>query len=478
MMNNTKTCVTIEACNTNIAEAHNFRKVKLDGIRSDLSDQNVYEYKVSASERLAIIKREYKQTVGQRLQSHAHPVIEMVVVGIITRGQAELFVKKIEEKWGVEVLSWAVHVDEGHYDVTSGDWIANYHAHFIVDTTYWTHDPMPGNKKRHGTILRDPKGDAIVECRDRYARRRHFEKEDLSSLQDIAAEVTGLKRGDPSTIQRIRALQYKAIKTQNDLQELSRRQEEMILCNKRLDEQLAGSYQSLRSLARRIIGAVDSHIDIFSVVGGPKRISKINEKRDDLEKWMSLAPEQSSTPLIELVSSFSLTLTDFFLCVFAVFMTAIDELKKQLHILRKEKARRLKQSAQSAVATLLGKPANEKMKQLAEENQYLKKTITQLKVQNSDLSCALEKMESEMSLLREHESGRQKERDRYRESLVERSHIQEMKYMLTSDLSAKIQPQEIDRLEYLGLPTLLGSKNWETVKQRVLQNNLYKKGIK
>jgi|GEM_PF-6904858 len=28
------------------------------------------------------------------------------------------------------------------------------------------------------------------------------------------------------------------------------------------------------------------------------------------------------------------------------------------------------------------------------------------------------------------------------------------------------------------LPTLLGSKNWETVKQRVLQNNLYKKGIK
>ena len=477
-----KTCVTKEECNVYIAEAHNFRKVRLINIREDLSDRNINYLKVLAAERFELIKSVYRKTVGQRLQPHAQPIIELVVYGMTTKEQSEAFARKLEKKLHCEVLSWAVHLDEGHYDIETGEWIPNYHAHFIVDCTIWTHDLIEAPKRHHGKTVKDQDGQVVMEAKDRYARRRRMGKDELSWLQDLASEVTGLERGTPSTIKRLRAIQYRAAQVQKDIEHLNSKQTEIQNNISQLEsqqhklkednviaeERLNKAYLVLRSTAKMMVSTLDSDVASMHEVIGSEMTLKLRRQRDGLNELASIEPKQTHTPIVGLVSAFAIAIAGVIRILMELFEIAMRKLQKQLSELKKQVQRQsLMHSAKGALTALLDKPANEQVRQLAAENQALREANAALEAQNGELGTVNETNQQELLVLRSEVSANKDLDSRYRDLLRERNATVEAKNILAYDLIARIQPQEIVRLEFLGIPALLGAKRWDVIKTKV-----------
>lgn len=81
------------------------------------------------------------------MQSTAQPIQEIVLVidKDTTLEQVEKFCDLIRQL-GMTPLSYAMHKDEGHTDVETGEWIPNYHAHIVADTTCWEHKMVERTK--------------------------------------------------------------------------------------------------------------------------------------------------------------------------------------------------------------------------------------------------------------------------------------------------------------------------------------------
>lgn len=477
-----QTCVSIRPCNTRNAEAHNFRKVRLKGIREDLTCQNEYDIRVPISDRMREIKSAYKIAVGQKLQPHANPIIELVVYGLKTREQAETISYRIENEIGGQVLHWAIHNDEGHEDRKTKIWIPNNHGHIAVDLTYWTHDPITAPKRRHGSLVKDEEGNVVLETKDRYARRRHLSQEDCAHLQDIGAEVTGLERGTPSSRKHIDSQQYKAIKLKEDIDwltqqrdeihatidGLNRQREDIEKENVKVEKQLNNAYVELRVVAETLMSTIDSEMTSMHAVIGPEMKLKLRQQREGLNELVSIEPDQTRTPKVGLVSALAIVISMAIRTLLELFEIAMQKLKKQLADLHKQiRSQSLRQSAQSALTALLDKPANEQTKQLTEENQALREANATLIAQNNELLTEHKTDQRELSFLRSQASAREGLEGRFRDVVIANSNMVKAIDMFASDLQLKVRPNEIIRLEYLGIPTLLGQKKWETIKTKV-----------
>ena len=481
-MDTQKTCASIEPCIVKNADAHNQRKVKLEGIREELTKENVYYLNVNADERYRFIKSEYERTVGQRMSPHAHPIIEIVVVGLYSKEQAERFKIRVEKEFCFEVLSWAIHKDEGHFDLKTREWFPNYHAHFIADRTIWHHNPITLPQKRHGKTVKDEEGNVIMETKDRYARLIQLKGDIYSRMQDIASEVTGLKRGIPSSKKRLRAIQYKYVQAQKELEGLMLKHSEIVATidglnqqrddleekNFEIENRLRGAYEDLKSIGQTIIGAIDMNIDNLHKCGGAEMSLSLRQKKEELERWSIIDPEKSHTSIVELVSSFAATLTSVILALLAVFEAAMANMKKRLAELQKQiKRQSLLQSTKVAIGVLLDKPANEQMRQLVAENQALE-------TKNNELQTELKADQQELMILRSQVSDKKELDNKYRTLVREKNDNANTKNELMAELIYKMQPQDIVRLEYLGFPILLGSNRWDTVKTRVYQKQATK----
>ena len=174
------------------SEAHNYRTKDLAYVRKDLSDKNE-SYSIDTVEnRLATIKRTYRENTGQKMQKKATPIREGVVVidRSTTMKQLRNFADKCEKRFGIKAFQIHMHKDEGHHK--SKEWKENLHAHIVYD---WTNE----------------KGKSIK-----------LNRQDMAEMQTILAESLKMERGISSDRKHLSAIQFKNEAERQQAQELDK----------------------------------------------------------------------------------------------------------------------------------------------------------------------------------------------------------------------------------------------------------------
>jgi len=256
------TSANIQPCKVASAEDHILRRTDQDYFRHDLQYKNDYQVYESIEVRMATIHRVYLEVTGQKIQSHAKPIREIVVTYLGTRVQALAFEEGLKGM-GFSVLSWAIHHDEGHNDVLTNEWIPNIHAHFIVDITQWTHDSVLRAVKSNGRYVVDPEiGKTKRKQIDGYGHAMKLTKAKLSALQDLASKVTGYPRGNTSSIKHLKSIEYKIRQKQEDYRRLS-------VAVEKATKQLRKAVRSSKSVAQKTIAFARESRSKCEILGIP-----------------------------------------------------------------------------------------------------------------------------------------------------------------------------------------------------------------
>lgn len=199
-----KTSVHFQPCKE-ISEIHNYRKKKLDYVRTQLTNKNenwMWDSSKNLADRREEIRKLVKEKTGRKMQSKAVPLHEAVVVidEKTTMDDLKKLGKIYQQRFGIECVHISIHRDEGHWVNRNGEdvglkptdnptqeqiiegvtWKPNLHAHMVFD--WYNHD----NGKSWKTS-----------------------KQDARDMQTIAAEVLSMGRGQESTKQHLDGLSYK-----------------------------------------------------------------------------------------------------------------------------------------------------------------------------------------------------------------------------------------------------------------------------
>lgn len=472
-----KTCVSIQPCNLESAENHNFRKTELVGTRPELACDNRYFLKESALNRLANIKIAYLKTTGQRLQKKASPILEAVVTGIMTAEQAKRFCELLESTFDVEVLSWALHVDEGHYDPETGEWISNPHGHFIFDTTIRDHTLRKVAKRKHGKCVRDENGNVIIVERDKYGTKRKLSKADLSKMQDLAAAVTGWERGKPSTISHIGALLYKAEKLREDIEILTKREEKLsntvsnleraLLDNKETAKNDIGELQNCargivaRYKMQKFVNEDDSNREIRQELDRQcVKLIRVTERNVDDEQTSSLT---------QYILNLNQEICRFIELLLQLYNSVIGSaIKRQEEERRKLKELSTINSAKGFVNTLLRKPADEKAKEMAKAIEDASNTNQQLQSSLDTTKKEKEKLEQELQEERQKSLDYRQENERLQ---AYQKNVTKLVGRIYWTIIENVSPKDLQRLHDLGIDTLFGQRDWENIKSAAGRND-------
>jgi hypothetical protein len=209
-----KTSINIKPAKAN-SKNHNERiekeKGELKYTRKDLQRNN-QSWKEMENVDVDKAAREYcKKISGRQMRSDGVPVKEAVVVIQAHHTIEDLYDlgQEIEKRHGIHCFQIHIHRDEGRWVNDEGypiktktpsiqpkgatQWIINEHAHLHFDV----------QDKKTGKISR-------------------FGKYDFSKLQDIAAEVLGMERGERKENSNTERLEATAYKLQQDLMHLER----------------------------------------------------------------------------------------------------------------------------------------------------------------------------------------------------------------------------------------------------------------
>lgn len=199
-----KTSVHFQPCKE-ISEIHNYRKKKLDYVRTQVTNKNenwMWDSSKSLADRREEIRKLVKEKTGRKMQSKAVPLHEAVVVidYKTTMDDLKKLGKIFQQRFGIECIHISIHRDEGHWINRNGEdvglkptdnptqkqiiegvkWKPNLHAHMVFD--WYNHE----NGKSWKTS-----------------------KQDARDMQTIAAEVLSMGRGQESTKQHLDGLSYK-----------------------------------------------------------------------------------------------------------------------------------------------------------------------------------------------------------------------------------------------------------------------------
>lgn len=201
----------MQACKTASSEIHNQRQKTLSYVRKDLSHLNSYKVLESISDCDLRIRSTYQQVVGQKMQPAATPIEEAVIVvdKDATLDQLIHFGELCRDQLGITPIQYYLHFDEGHYDVKTHEWKPNYHGHIIFDTTCHEHVKVQRQVKKNGKVQKGPEGKPLMHEVDNFGKVIRLTPADMSLMQDLAAEVTGLKRGVSSDAVHLDAQRFK-----------------------------------------------------------------------------------------------------------------------------------------------------------------------------------------------------------------------------------------------------------------------------
>jgi hypothetical protein len=173
------------------SEDHNLRTKELHYVRKDLSDKNESFSIDAVKDRLATIKRTYRETTGQKMQKTATPIREGVVVidKNTSMQQLKSFADRCEKRFGIKAFQIHIHRDEGHRK-SKEEWKENLHAHIVYD---WT----------------DSKGKSIK-----------LNRYDMIEMQTMLADSLNMKRGVSSDKEHLSAIQFKNLAEQEKAKKL------------------------------------------------------------------------------------------------------------------------------------------------------------------------------------------------------------------------------------------------------------------
>lgn len=230
------------------SEEHNLRTKELHYVRKDLSEKNESYSSDTVSNRLATIKRTYRENVGQRLQKKATPIREGVVVidRSTTMKQLRNFADKCEERFGIKAFQIHIHRDEGHHN--SKEWKENLHAHIVYD---WT----------------DNKGKSIK-----------LNRYDMMEMQTMLAESLEMKRGVSSDKKHLNAIQFKAQAEEMRLEKITEESKRIFQANIKFtddNKSLRATNSELKNINSHLI---DSNKNLSEEVQKLKQINSIGSK--------------------------------------------------------------------------------------------------------------------------------------------------------------------------------------------------------
>lgn len=284
-----KTCVRTQRCNVAYSDAHNTRVKALGYVDKERTKYNEGEFfdPRTLPTIVADIAKKVKANTGRKLQKNAAPIREEVIVcnEDTTLDQLKAYVSEHTKRFGTTPLRLFIHRDEGHeatpQDIEDGkaeqvgEWIGNFHAHFVYsiygEATKW----------RNGKLGRGA-------CR---------------TLQDMAAKHLGMERGLSSDVKHLTAQQFKATKAEERAKKAEQREAKA----KEGAEKVAVSFARLKTATNRATeAAVDSKAKLSeakSALAGKvavwfnkdKDVNQLKAERDEAKaeatKWRSSAEE-------------------------------------------------------------------------------------------------------------------------------------------------------------------------------------------
>ena len=372
-----QTSANMQPCRGESAERHNRRDKDLDYIRQDLTKHNSYKLWTTIADQMQKIREEYEKATGQKLQSTAQPIQEIVLVIDMdtTAKQVEDFCDKLKTM-GMTPLSYAIHKDEGHYDKETGEWVPNYHAHIIVDTTCWEHKMVERTKKKNGKNVINPKTKKPEKIKvDAYAKTIKFTREDMSRLQDFAAEATGLERGVASDKVHEEARRFKAKAQAKEIME----QAETIEGQKAL---IAEQEQTIRACVVEMQEQGKSVVKNFDEQTGNLQKNGLEldkaliERRnwletasnDDIEQKAPVAVLQMLRPISDAITVVAMAAAAMASAIADSVSRSVLEKQKMLTALTRQiKEQSIWKSTKGAILSLVNKPANRQVENLQEE---------------------------------------------------------------------------------------------------------------
>ena len=221
------------------SEEHNLRTKELKYVRKDLSDKNESFSIDTVKDRLATIKRTYRESTGQKMQKKATPIREGVVVidKNTSMQQLKSFADKCEKRFGIKAFQIHIHRDEGHHK-SKGEWKENLHAHIVYD---WT----------------DEKGKTVK-----------LNRYDMIEMQTMLAESLEMKRGKSSDRKHLNAIQFKAQAEESRLEKITEESKRIFQANIKFTDDnktLRATHSELKN--------INSHL-----IDSNKNLSADNEK--------------------------------------------------------------------------------------------------------------------------------------------------------------------------------------------------------
>lgn len=225
------------------SEEHNRRLKRLDYVREELTKNNRSWSAQSVADRLADIKQLVKEKTGRSLQSKATPIREAVV--LVKPGTTMEDLHRLRtayrERFGIDVFQIDIHKDEGHFN-KKGKWVGNYHAHVTADFT----DHQTGKSLK-------------------------LNRQQMSELQTVTADVLGMERGVSSDRKHLTALQFKVQAMQKQLEELRKE---------------ISSMDVTKAVKQRLLG-------ILNMSGKDKVITQERDEKEKLAKEVAALKEKN-----------------------------------------------------------------------------------------------------------------------------------------------------------------------------------------
>lgn len=466
-----QTSANMQPCKGGAAERHNRREKELEYVRKDLTHLNSYREWTSISQQMDRIRPAYEAATGQKMQSTAQPIQEIVLVidEDTTPAQVERFCE-LTRNLGMTPLSYAIHKDEGHWDAETGEWKPNHHAHIIVDTTCWEHRMTERTRKKNGKNVIDPKTHKPAKVMvDAYAKTIKFTREDMSRLQDYAAEATGLERGVSSDRMHEDARQFKA---REQAREILAQAETLKEQQKQIESQEAtirSSVAGMQQQGREIVRTYDAQVGQMEEMDiHPDR--ELQKRRDWLDQTsntdMTTKPAGYLLNLLQPLSS-AITVLAMAASAMATSMVksitrTVEERQKTLTALTRQiKGMSIWKSTKSAVLTLLDKPAkriSEMESAIASLTGDKSSILEQLSASESKLRAESNtnySLRTEINRLQGVVSGKTRTMNNWENDFN----------LIAQDLVDHSTPEQVREFERRGLHKTIGENIWKHAKE-------------
>lgn len=402
-----QTSANMQPCRGESAERHNRRDKDLDYIRRDLTKHNSYKLWTTIADQMKKIRQEYEKATGQKLQSTAQPIQEIVLVidKDTTAEQVEKFCDKLKTM-GMTPLSYAIHKDEGHYDKETGEWVPNYHAHIIVDTTCWEHKMVERTKKKNGKNVINPTTKKPEKVKvDAYAKTIKFTREDMSRLQDFAAGATGLKRGVSSDKVHEDARRFKANAQAKEIMEQAKTIEGQKALIAEQEQTIRTCVVAMQEQGRTVVKNFDEQADNLQK-SGLEPDKALVERRNWLDTASNVDIEKEApATVLQMLRPLSDSITVVAMAAAAIASTIADsvsrsaqEKQKMLTALTRQiKEQSIWKSTKGAILSLMNRPANRQVEDLQEELREVRAELEDTKARFEEARIAFEQEKQEMT---------------------------------------------------------------------------------